>query len=139
MECRPLPIGGFTGKAMSQMVHGVTGRIPKEVMVMNDQKVVMEFEEDIPMIEVLKAVHGLFHWDGQSLSVNSLLARRDLMTDMVKQCEVGRERWRDLEQEHHRMQEDQQGHQQQMTEILEKVSDQVRKVENILSKSIPVI
>ena len=40
---------------------------------------------------------------GQSLSVNSLLARHDLMKDIVRQHEVGQERQRDLEQEHHRM------------------------------------
>ena len=47
------------------------------------------------------------------------------MTGIVRQCEVGWERQRDLEQECHRMQEDHQEHQQQMIEILEKVSDQV--------------
>ena len=36
------------------------------------------------------------------------------------------ERNRELEQEHYRMREDQQEHQQQMIEILEKVSDQVK-------------
>ena len=88
---------------MSQMLHEITGVIPKEVVVMNDQEVVMEFEEDTLMIEVAKAVHGLFHWGGQSLSINSLLARQDLMTDIVKQCKVCQERQRDLEQEHCRM------------------------------------
>ena len=42
---------------------------------MNDQEVGMEFEEDTPMIEVSNAGHGLFHWGGQSLHVDSLLAR----------------------------------------------------------------
>ena len=55
------------------------------------------------MIEVLKEIHGLFHWDGQSISVSSLLARRNLITDIVKQCQVGQERQRDLEQECHQM------------------------------------
>ena len=100
---RPLLIGGFTGWAMSQMLYEVAEVIPKEVVVMNDQEVVMEFEEDTLMIEVSKAIHGLFHWDGQSISVNSLSARRDLMTNILKQCEVGQERQRDLEQEHHWM------------------------------------
>ena len=49
---------------------------------------------------------------GQSQSVNSLLARCDLMTDIVRQHEVGWERQRDLEQECCRMWEDQQEHQQ---------------------------
>ena len=124
---------------MSQMLHEAAGVIPKEVVVMNDQEVVVEFEEDTPMIEVSNAIHGLFHWVGQSLSVNSLLARRDLMTDIVKQCKVGWERQRDLEKECHEMQEDQQEHQQQVIEVLGKVSDQVKKVENMSSKSIPVL
>ena len=47
---------------MSQMLHEIAGVIPKEVVIMNDQEVVMEFKEDTPMIEVSKAVHGLFHW-----------------------------------------------------------------------------
>ena len=37
------------------------------------------------------------------------------------------------------MREDQQEHQQQMIEILEKVSEQVREVENICSGSMPVL
>ena len=62
MNGKLLPVGGFTGRAMSQMLHDITGVVPKEVMVMNDQEVMMELEEDTPMIEVSKAIHGLFHW-----------------------------------------------------------------------------
>ena len=82
---------------MSQMLRGVAGVIPKEVVAMNDQEVVMEFEKDTPMIEVSKAMHGLFHWGGQSLSVNSLVAKKDLIADIVRECEVDRERQRDLD------------------------------------------
>ena len=40
---KPLPIGVFMGWAMSQTLHEVARVIPKEVVVMNDQEVVMEF------------------------------------------------------------------------------------------------
>ena len=33
---KPLPIGGFTAREMSQMLHEITGVIPKEVVIMND-------------------------------------------------------------------------------------------------------
>ena len=56
---------------MSQMLHEVAGVISKEVGVMNDQEVVIELEEGTSIMEVLKAVHGLFHWGGQSISVDS--------------------------------------------------------------------
>ena len=49
------------------------------------------------------------------------------------------EKQKELEQEYQQMREDQHECQQQMTEILEKVSDQIRKVENASSGSILVI
>ena len=58
---KPLPIGGFTGRAMSQMLHEFAGAVPKEVMIMNDQEAVMEFEEETSMMEVSRAIHRLFH------------------------------------------------------------------------------
>ena len=42
-NCKPLLIGGFTGRAMSQMLHEVAGVVPKEAVIMNYQEVVMEF------------------------------------------------------------------------------------------------
>ena len=71
---RPLLVGGFTGQSMSQMLHEISEVVSKEVMVMNDQEVVMEFEEDIPMIEVSKAIHGLFHWGDRPL-VSAVLSQ----------------------------------------------------------------
>ena len=73
---KPLSIGGFTGRAVLQMLHEVTGVVLKEVVIMNDQEVVMELEEETSMMEVSRVIHGLFHWGGQSISVNSLVAKK---------------------------------------------------------------
>ena len=80
---KPLPICGFTGRAMSQLLHEVAWVVPKKVMIMNDQEVVMELEE-----EVLRVIHRLFHWGGQSISVDSLVAKKDLVTEIVRGQEV---------------------------------------------------
>ena len=40
---------------MSQMLHEIAGVISKEVVVMNDQEVVMEFEEETSIMEVFKS------------------------------------------------------------------------------------
>ena len=50
-----------------------------------------------------------------------------------------REKQKELEREHRQMREDQQECQHQMIEILEKVSEQVKKVENIHSGSMPAL
>ena len=133
---KPLPIGGFTGRAMSQMLHENAGGVPKEVVIMIDQEVVMELEEEMSMMNVSRVIHWLFHWGEQSISVDSLVAKEDLVTEIVRKWEFSREKQRELEREHHRMREDQQEHQQQMIEILEKVSDQLKKVENMCSGSV---
>ena len=56
-----LSIGGFTSRAMSQMLHEAAGVVPKEVILMNGQEVVMEFDEETSLMDVSRAIHGLFH------------------------------------------------------------------------------
>ena len=82
---KPLPIGGFIARAMSQMLHEIAGVVPKEVVIMNDQEVVMELDEETSLMDVSRAIHGLFNWEGQSVSVDSLVAKRDLVTEIVKE------------------------------------------------------
>ena len=57
MNGKPLPIGMFMGRAMSQMLHEVAGVIPKEVVVMNGQEEVMEVEEETSIMEVSRVIH----------------------------------------------------------------------------------
>ena len=35
---KPLLIGGFTSREMSQILHEIAGVVPKEVIIMNDQE-----------------------------------------------------------------------------------------------------
>ena len=93
---------------------------------MSDQEVVVELEEETPMMKVSRAMHGLFHWGGQSITVDTLVAKKDLVAEFVWERESRREKQKDLKQEHHKMKEDQQECQQQMIEIWEKENDQAR-------------
>ena len=92
--CKPLPIGGFTGRAMSQMLHEVAGVVPKEAVIINDQEVVMELEEEMSIMDVSRVIHGLFHRDGQSIHVDSLVAKKDLVPEIVREQDVNREKQR---------------------------------------------
>ena len=55
---KPLHIGGFTGRAMSQMLHEIARVVPKEVVIMNDQEVVMELDEETFLMDVSSMIHG---------------------------------------------------------------------------------
>ena len=59
---------------MSQMLHKVAGVVPREEVIINDQEVVMELDEEMSLMDISRAIHGLYHWGGQSISVESLVA-----------------------------------------------------------------
>ena len=82
---KPLPIGGFTCRVMAQMLYEIAGVTPGCVVVLTDQEVVVELEMETPIMEVSRAVHGLYQWAGQSISVDSLVARRDSIKEIVKE------------------------------------------------------
>ena len=82
------------------MLYEVAGAIP------NDQEVVMELDEETSLMDVSRAIHRLFHWEGKSVSVDSLVAKRDVVTEIVREQEIGTEKQKKLEREHHRMRED---------------------------------
>ena len=44
----------------------------------------MELEEETSMMDVLRVIHGLFHWGWQSISVDSLVSKKDLVAEIVK-------------------------------------------------------
>ena len=96
---RLLPIGGFMSRAMIQMICDIMGVIPKEADILTDQEVVLEIEDQSSIVEVSRAIQGLFHWGGQAITVDSVVATQDLITEIIKEWGVQREKQKELEQE----------------------------------------
>ena len=110
---KPLPIGGFTNRAMTQMLCEITGVTLRDVVVLTDQEVVIELEMETPVMEVSRVVHGLYQWAGQSITVDSVFTRRNSTKEIVKEWEITREK-KEFEWEHWWMRENQYECQQQM-------------------------
>ena len=72
------------------MICYVTGVIPKEVEILMDQEIVVEVEDQSSIVEVSRVIQGLFHWGGQAVTVDSIVATQDLITEIVKEQEVQR-------------------------------------------------
>ena len=96
---RLLPIGGFMSRAMIQMIYDITGVIPKEADVLTDQEVVIEIEDQSSIVEVSRAIQGLFHWGGQVITVDSVVATQDSITKIIREWGVQRDKQKELEQE----------------------------------------
>ena len=76
---------GFMSRAMVQMICDVMGVIPKEVEILIDQEVVVEVEDQSSIVEVSTVIQGLFHWGGQAVTVDSIVAVQDSIPGIVKE------------------------------------------------------
>ena len=94
---KPLPIGRFTARVMAQMMYEIAGVTPRDVVVVTNQEVVIELEMETPIMEVSRAVHGLYQWAGHSISVDNLVVRRDSIKEKVREREITREKQKELE------------------------------------------
>ena len=82
---KPLSIGGFTSRVMAQMLYKIAGVTLGDVVILTDQEVVIELEMETPIMVVSRAVHGLYQWAGKSITVDSVVARRDSIKEIVKE------------------------------------------------------
>ena len=89
---RPLPIDGFMSRAMIQMICDIMGVIPNEADILTDQEVVLEIEDQSSIVEVSRAIQGLFHWGGQAITVDSVVATQDSITKIIREQGVQREK-----------------------------------------------
>ena len=96
---RLMPIGGFTSRAMIQMICDITGVIPKGADISSDQEVVTEIEDKSSIVEVSRVIQGLFHWGGQMITVDSVVATQDSITEIIREQGVQRDKQKELEQE----------------------------------------
>ena len=96
---RLLPIGGFMSRAMIQMICDIMGVIPKEADILTDQEVVIEIEDQSSIVEVSRVIQGLFHWGGQAIAVDSVVATQDSITEIIRERGVQRDKQKELEQE----------------------------------------
>ena len=70
---------------MAQMLYEIAGVTPRDVVTLTDQEVVIELEMKTPIMELSRAVDGLYQWAGQSITVDSIVARRDSIKEIVKE------------------------------------------------------
>ena len=54
------------------------------MVILTDQEVVIELEIETPIMEVSRAVYGLYQWAGQSITVDSVVARRYSIKEIRK-------------------------------------------------------
>ena len=97
---KPLPIGGFTSRAMAQMLYEIAGVTPRDVVILTDQEGVTELEKENTNNGGVKSSAWIVSMGWKSITVDSVVAWRDSIKEIVKEQEIAREKQKELEQEH---------------------------------------
>ena len=58
-----------------------------------------EIEDPSSIVEVSRATQGLFQWGGQAITVDSVVAIQDSITEIIREWGVQRDKQKELEQE----------------------------------------
>ena len=131
-----LPVGSFTANTMVSLVQKQTGHHLVEVEVVTDRDAIIELEPDVRVGEVAQLLHGPQEWDGHLAEIDCLMSTRRSVVNVVQDCENGRARLLQLQEEQRKVREEQRQHQEQLAKFLTQFQKEVRKVESLQQQRI---
>ena len=81
---KPLPVGSYTERLVSQIVNIVAGVEPLSVTVMNEREVILELREEDPIIVVSWLIPGLMSYEGQSVNVSCVMSSKRSLLSIIQ-------------------------------------------------------
>ena len=84
---KTLPIGSFTERKISQVIHGATGVAPVALTLLGPKEVLLEFEQVTSVVEVAMVLHALTDWDDIKIQTHCIMAQREPLIDMFHEKE----------------------------------------------------
>ena len=84
---KTLPIGSFTKRKISQVIHVAMGIVPIALTLLGPKEVLLEFERAASVVEVMMVLHMLTDWDDLKIQTHCVMARYDSLIDMFHERE----------------------------------------------------
>ena len=78
-----MPVGSFATRAVAEKVRKLTGFNPTKVEVVSGQDVVLDFDIEVPVIEVVQKMHGPTQWDGMGTEISCLMSMKKSVLSIV--------------------------------------------------------
>ena len=80
---KPLPVGSYTERLVTEVVNRVAGVQPLGVTIMNEREVIVELKEDHPIIKASQLIPGLASWEGQSVNVSCVMSNKRSLLSII--------------------------------------------------------
>ena len=127
---KPLPVSSFTARVVAAKIKKMTGFNPTEVEVMNSQEVVIDFDPEVPIVELPQKVHGPILWEGMNSEISCLMSTRKSVLNIVSDREESRNLQKEL-QEQRRAKEEEGEYVGKLEGLLTQFGEEVKGVEEL--------
>ena len=128
---RPVPIGSFTERSVARKVHHLMGITLDRVTMVTPSDAILELPAGCSVIRVAQELHAMKKWEDIPIYVSCLMGNRHYIMEVCHNRPNCESKKRELEMEAERLCEDQQEQQEALTELVDKVNDQARIVEEL--------
>ena len=119
---KTLPIGNFTNRKISQMIHGAAGVAPVALTLLGPKEVLLEFEQATSVVEVMMVLHVLTNWDDIKIQTHCVMARRESLIDMFHKKEEAEREKQQLRDEKHK-------YKSQLGQMVERIGSQIEQLD----------
>ena len=121
---RPLPIGSFTERSVARKVHNLTGITLDRVTMVTPSDAILEFPVGCSVVHVAQALHAMKEWEDFQIYVSCLMGNHRYIMEVCQDRANYEAKKRELELEAERLREEQNGQQDTLTELVDKVNEQ---------------
>ena len=131
LDGKPPPVGIFTARIIARQIMDLMGKNPIDVKVITEQEAIVQMEPESPMVSVAQVFHNLRMWDGCATEIMCLVSSQKQVQEIAYECETYHHQSQHMEQEMQRIQQEQQHSCDQMVDLLQKLSEEIKKVEEL--------
>ena len=131
----PLPVGVMTDRSLIELIVKATGMTPMGVTIMNDVDAVVEFEKGAKVVKIAQTLHSIDTWMGYKVIVGCIVSTKSLLVETTREIEAYRRAEHDFHKEKREMKEEEQRSKLQIQDLLDKLEEQVKRVELLQSQT----
>ena len=125
---RPLPVGSFTERSVARRVYSSTGVTVEQVTMITPTDALIEFAPGTLVVAIAQVLHQINEWEDIPVWVTCLMGSKNYIMQLCRERVENEEQRRVWEAEAEKIKEDHQEQQEKLSELIDKVNDQVRLV-----------
>ena len=131
LDGKPFPVGMLTACIVARQILNLTGKNPIDIEVITGQGAIVQMHPESYVVPFAQALHNLHVWDGNATKISCLMSLWKHVQEIAYEHETFHHQSHKVDQETHKVQQEQQQSHDQMVDPLWKFGKEVKNVEEL--------